>query len=1000
MATAANAQKPETGTGVSLPNLYVTVEGCGVHGGTCTSVPGGTGTGADNSSAGGYGDNQAAPLTLFKYSLSGASSATYLNSIVLPQTGSGANLPVSGEYGSSSEGTLQLDGTGRYLTVMGYGVNANTFNNNSNAYSATPNTQLAQSGSLTGQGYTPIPRIVATIDAYGNVNSSTASYNVFDNNNPRSTYSADGFNFYISGQGTGCDITSGVFLTQLGVTNDAPTAITAGDALPTASCVASGYSGSVVAQDTRTVQIYNGTLYISVDSTAGKSNNRSYLGTLGTPPATSMYVPASGTFPSGYTDGPSLLSGIGNSGGTGKVTLTSTNGNAFNASLTINMSPENYFFASPSVVYIADSGSPKQSSATSNLGDGGLQKWINSQANGSGTWSLAYTLYQGLNLVKNATNTPANTSGATGLYGLTGYVSGTTVYLFATPYNINDLDPTYLYGITDSLSATTNPGTSFTLLDTAPADSNFKGVSFAPTLPAGSATITSAPSGLAFSTSGAGCTPGTYTTPVTLIWTPGSTCQLSVAPTETATGTEYTFTQWQDGTTGTTDSVTAPATSAVYTLSFSTSYLLTTSAGTGGTVSAGGYYPAGDNATVTATPATHYSFVNFTGTTTSTSNPLTVAMNSPQTITANFAPEPFGNLEQARDSLTGSTTVSQGDLLLVAGWAADPAYGAPLSSVAVYIDNNAVAAPSLGIPRPDVVAGNNNSSYLDSGYQGTYSVAGLSTTSPHTVTAVATDSGNHSTTFGPLTFNVSATAAPATPPFGDLEQVLDATTGTVPVSQADSIFAAGWVADAADGAPVSSVQVYIDSVLANGTLTLGIPRLDVAAANGSSNYTNSGFQWYFPAATLSGGTHAITVVATDGGGRKTTLGPVSFTVVAAPPFGNLEEAVDSTTGSTSVLPADTVLIAGWVADLTDGAPVSSVSVAIDGNTVGAATLGYARPDVAAAHGSRFLDSGYYLLYPASSLIAGSHSVKVTATDSGSRTTTFGPIQFSVQGAVN
>jgi hypothetical protein len=156
------------------------------------------------------------------------------------------------------------------------------------------------------------------------------------------------------------------------------------------------------------------------------------------------------------------------------------------------------------------------------------------------------------------------------LLGLTGTVSADTVTLYATSYTIGDLDPSYLYGITDSLSATTNSGTSFTQLAAAPQDSNFKGVSFTPTLPAGSATITSSPSGLAFSTSGAGCSLGSYTTPVTLIWTPGSSCVLSVITPQSASGTQYYFTQWQDGTTATSDVVTAPATSATYTLSFST----------------------------------------------------------------------------------------------------------------------------------------------------------------------------------------------------------------------------------------------------------------------------------------------------------------------------------------------------------------------------------------------------------------------------------------------
>ena len=67
-------------------NLVVAVEGCGVHGGTCTNVPNGTGNGSGNSSVGGYGDNQAAPLTLFQYTPLGTTTAAFVNSLTLQPT--------------------------------------------------------------------------------------------------------------------------------------------------------------------------------------------------------------------------------------------------------------------------------------------------------------------------------------------------------------------------------------------------------------------------------------------------------------------------------------------------------------------------------------------------------------------------------------------------------------------------------------------------------------------------------------------------------------------------------------------------------------------------------------------------------------------------------------------------------------------------------------------------------------------------------------------------
>ncbi len=421
------------------------------------------GNGVEGAASGSYTDNQAAPLTLFEFNPNGTGApATYVGALVLPQTASGANVPVSGEYGSSSEGTLQLSGNGKSLTIMGYGVNAAAFNADPAKYSSTGNPALGQSGSLTGQSYTPVPRVVAVIGADGSVNSTTALTNIFDQNNPRSVYSVDGTSFYVSGQGNYPDATGGVFYTTLG--SHSATSITGPDA------------GSGTSQDTRTVEVYDGQLYVSSDSKKG-STNRSFIGTLG----------SQGSLPTSEANGgsgPTMLPGFGNSGGTGKETITTgpnSNGNGLNAGKQISLSPSNYFFANADTLYVADTGNGKQTSATSAIGDGGLQKWT---FNGT-TWTLDYTLAAGLDLVENNTTDPANTAGTTGLYGLTGEVltiNGVQeVELFATNATIGDTDPTYLYGITDVLADLTNPGNEvFTELAAAPADSTFKGVAFAP----------------------------------------------------------------------------------------------------------------------------------------------------------------------------------------------------------------------------------------------------------------------------------------------------------------------------------------------------------------------------------------------------------------------------------------------------------------------------------------------------------------------------------------
>ena len=92
-----------------------------------------------------------------------------------------------------------------------------------------------------------------------------------------------------------------------------------------------------------------------------------------------------------------LYEATGNTGGTGKITVTAANANNVNAGLigkneTVNLSRENYFFANADTLYVADSDSPKNTSADSSLGDGGLQKWTMSD----GTWMLDYTISDGL----------------------------------------------------------------------------------------------------------------------------------------------------------------------------------------------------------------------------------------------------------------------------------------------------------------------------------------------------------------------------------------------------------------------------------------------------------------------------------------------------------------------------------------------------------------------------------------------------------------------------
>jgi acylphosphatase len=284
--------------------------------------------------------------------------------------------------------------------------------------------------------------------------------------------------------------------------------------------------------------------------------------------------------------------------------------------------------------------------------------------------------------------------------------------------------------------------------------------------------------------------------------------------------------------------------------------------------------------------------ISFDGTVFSASNSVAAntitltkgALNIPSNTGITFGPAtikvatgsgpPLGLLVEAIDNVTFSTTVGQTNSVKVDGWVADPQDGAPLSNVTVYIDGNSVGAPTLGLARPNVATTYHNNAYLNSGYQLLYSASSL-VQGTHHVTVVAVDSAGRSTTFGPRTFTVAANAGLGSP-LGGLGLVIDSVTSSTTISHADSLKVTGWVADPQDGSPLSNVQVYVDGTPI-GTPTLGIVRSDIAATYGST-YLHSGYRLLYPASSLALGTHLVTVVAIDSGGRSITLGPRTITV--------------------------------------------------------------------------------------------------------------------------
>jgi len=151
-------------------------------------------------------------------------------------------------------------------------------------------------------------------------------------------------------------------------------------------------------------------------------------------------------------------------------------------------------------------------------------------------------------------------------------------------------------------------------------------------------TIQTSPPGLQFTVDGG--TP--QIAPQTLNLSAGTHTIAVATPQAGSAGTEYVFASWSDGGAAS-HIITVGSSPASFTATFTTEYELSTSvlpAG-GGTVTAnpsstGGFYDSGTSVQVSATAASGYQFSDWSGDLTGASNPQTLVMSAPHSVTANF----------------------------------------------------------------------------------------------------------------------------------------------------------------------------------------------------------------------------------------------------------------------------------------------------------------------------------------------------------------------------
>ncbi len=151
-------------------------------------------------------------------------------------------------------------------------------------------------------------------------------------------------------------------------------------------------------------------------------------------------------------------------------------------------------------------------------------------------------------------------------------------------------------------------------------------------------TLATVPSGLLVSVDGGAAQAAPFTESLA-----AGTHTISVAATQAGgAGTQYVFTNWDDGGTAS-HSITVGTASATYTATFQTQYQFTTAASpsTGGTITpaSGTYYNAGTVVSVQAAGNSGYQFGNFSGGVLSGSvTPQNVTMSGPVYVVANFTP--------------------------------------------------------------------------------------------------------------------------------------------------------------------------------------------------------------------------------------------------------------------------------------------------------------------------------------------------------------------------
>ena len=353
-------------------------------------------------------------------------------------------------FSSKSEMGINVSSDGNAITFMGYSAPVNTLDvsNSNTANHVDPTNPVAGS----------FPRAVIQVNTDGSVQATPV--NTYSGNNGRAAILANG-NYYMvgnAGNGSGTEPLNIISNTgvQMGTPGGPAETTVVGTQKgtcnpPTSNGCEFGFATTDLGlaadksgkdDNFRGLTIFNNTLYVTKGSGSNGVNTVYQVGTSGGLPTVSNASSAP------ITILPGLWSGL-----------------ARNTTAPLPRFPFGIWFANSTTLYVADEGDGTSANAAKDPLSG-LQKWILV----NGTWQLAYTLQNGLNLgqpytIPNGPNGevyPASFVTATdGLRNLSGRVNlDGTVTLYAvtstvSPSGDQGADPNKVVSITDTLSFTT-----------------------------------------------------------------------------------------------------------------------------------------------------------------------------------------------------------------------------------------------------------------------------------------------------------------------------------------------------------------------------------------------------------------------------------------------------------------------------------------------------------------------------------------------------------------